>query len=113
MASQIQNPMPSLKDLNEDLTPLPKPNVAMRSSASEEPWTDEEVKGLVLNPVFAGIGNFTPASITDREWIVNCVRSIEEEGVKQTLVNILHLLRVSFPASGEGPHLEQGDFSRS
>ena len=85
----------------------------MRSSASEEPWTPEEVKGLRLNPVFTGIGHFTPATVDDQEWVVNCVHAIEEEGAKQVLVNILQLLRISFSEPGEDRESEQGDFSRS
>lgn len=113
MAGQILNSMPNFKDLTEDLKPLPKPNVVMRDPASETSWTPEEKKGLKLNPVLAGIGHFMPPSIDDREWVVNCVHAIEEEGAKQVLVNILHLLRISFSAPPEEPQLEQGDFSRS
>lgn len=113
MPGQIENPMPIRKDLSEDLKPLPKPNVVRRGSASETPWTPEEIKGLRLNPVPAGIGRFMPAAIDDQERVVNCVHAIAEDGVKQTLMNIPHLLRVSFQEPGEAPNLVQSDFSRS
>ena len=92
-----------IEDLLEDSEPLPKPNVKMRSSDSAEPWTAEEVKGVLLNPILTGIGKFSRTEKSDKEWVCDAARSIKEDGAKQFLVNMLYLLRYSFDPAAEEP----------
>ena len=105
--------MPNLKSLLEDTEPLPKPNVKMRRVEETTDWTAEEVKAMRLNPVLTGIGKFARTEMSDQEWVCAAARSIEEDGAKQFLVNMLYLLRYSFDPSAEDQNQEQGIHSRS
>src|SRR5436309_2442237 len=74
--------------------PLPKPNAILKLSGSGADFTEEEVRGILANPVCAGIGPF-PRVVTDEQWIRAAAKSIREHGPEQFLVNMLHVLRQS------------------
>jgi hypothetical protein len=75
--------------------PLPKPNVELADAHTK--WTAEMVRGVCCNPVNAGIGSFKRV-LSDEAWIQGAAQAIKEEGAEQFLVNLLVLLRASFPA---------------
>ena len=76
--------------------PLPKPNVvAAKSGTPPHEMTPEAVKGLLLNPIYAGVGPF-PAIVEDNQWVHACEKMIEEDGAEQFLVNLLYVLRECF-----------------
>ncbi len=74
--------------------PLPKPNAKMKMSGSSMTFTEEEVRGLIANPVYAGIGPF-PQLVTDEQWIRAAAKAVRADGPEQFLVNMLHVLRQS------------------
>lgn len=80
----------------EGFGPLPRPNVSVPVSG-ENPaaFSEEGVKGIVMNPVYAGVGEY-PRMIPDAQWIANARRLLAEDGPDQFLVNLLYVLRRSF-----------------
>jgi hypothetical protein len=76
--------------------PLPRPNVVVaRSGTPPHEMTPEAVKGLLLNPIYAGVGPYPPL-VEDNRWVHACKKMIEEEGAEQFLVNLLYVLRECF-----------------
>lgn len=71
---------------------LPAPNAAFRTSGQMGGITPAEVRGMISNPIYAGMGPF-PALITDEEWVAAAVQAIKKEGAEQFLVNLLYVLR--------------------
>ena len=71
---------------------LPKPNVQFRASGETGEFIPAEVRGMVCNPVYAGMGPY-PALIPDEQWVAAATVAIENEGVEQFLVNMLYMLR--------------------
>lgn len=67
-------------------------------------WTPAIVGGMLCNPVYAGVG--APALIEPQKWIASAKNRIDEEGPEQFLVNMLHVLRITFP-SDPNPDLRQ------
>ena len=84
--------------------PLPEPNVAIRVSGDDGPWTPEHVRGIISNPCYAGVGPY-PGLVPEDDWVHAAVRQIEKDGEEQFLVNMLHLLRGMF----ENAHLESAE----
>ncbi len=81
---------------NGDNKPLPEPNVVVaRAGTPPEQLSPEAIKGILVNPIYTGIGPF-PRLVEDAAWVRACVKLIEEEGTKQFLVNLLHVLRECF-----------------
>jgi hypothetical protein len=77
--------------------PLPAPNVVLaRAGAQLDELSPEAVKGILVNPIYAGVGPF-PRLVEDAAWIRACAKLIEEEGAQQFLVNLLYVLRECFP----------------
>ncbi len=76
-------------------TPLPKPNAKMKLSGTDGDLTVEEVRGMVANPIYAGVGPY-PQLIPDAQWVRCAALAIREDGAEQFLVNMLHVLRQSF-----------------
>jgi hypothetical protein len=74
---------------------LPAPTVEVPMSGAEGEWTEEQVRGILCNPIYAGIGPF-PALISDKRWIRAAAKMIAEDGEVQFLVNLLYVLRESF-----------------
>jgi len=76
--------------------PLPKPNVTFVSNEGVGRLTEDKIRGIICNPVYAGVGPF-PAVIEDKQWVRAAAKAIEEDGAEQFLVNLLHVLRETFP----------------
>ncbi len=74
--------------------PLPQPNARMKPGGSGADFTEAEIRGLIANPVYAGIGPF-PQLVSDEQWVRAAARAIQEDGREQFLVNLLHVLRQS------------------
>lgn len=71
---------------------LPAPNVAVRTSGQTEDFTPEQIRGMVCNPIYAGMGPY-PQLIPDEKWIAAASQVIKKEGAEQFLVNLLYVLR--------------------
>ena len=80
---------------NGDDYELPEPDVEMRYTDDDRPWTEGLIKGILCNPIYAGIGPF-PAFVDDKSWVRTAAKLIEEDGKEQFLVNILYTLRDTF-----------------
>ena len=74
--------------------PLPKPNARMKLSGSAIEFTEEEIRGMIANPIYAGIGPFLKL-VTDEQWIRPAAKAVGEDGPEQFLINMLHVLRQS------------------
>ena len=80
---------------NGSESPLPAPNVVVaRSGTPPDELSPEAVKGILVNPIYAGVGPF-PRLVQNDAWVRACARMIEEEGAEQVLVNLLYVLRES------------------
>ncbi|MCI0648004.1 MAG: hypothetical protein L0332_30855 [Chloroflexi bacterium] len=79
---------------------LPSPNAAFRASGQTGEITPAEIRGMVCNPVYAGVGPF-PALVSDEQWVAAAAMAIEKEGAEQFLVNLLHVLRQTFAEDGD------------
>jgi hypothetical protein len=79
---------------------LPEPTVDFRAAEATEEFTEEQVKGILTNPVYAGIGPYPPM-VDDAQWVRACKKLIDEEGAEQFLVNLLYVLRQSFQVESD------------
>ena len=76
--------------------PLPAPNVVVtRAGAPLHELPPEAVKGILVNPIYTGVGPF-PRLVGDAAWVRACAQLIEVEGPQQFLVNLLYVLRECF-----------------
>ena len=75
---------------------IPLPNATVKMSGDPSEWTEEQVRGIICNPIYTGIGPF-PSYISDEEWVTCAATFIDNEGVEQFLSNLLHILRTCFP----------------
>jgi hypothetical protein len=76
--------------------PLPTPNVVVaRAGTSPAQLSPEAVKGILVNPLYTGVGPF-PRLVEDAAWVRSCAKLIEQEGSQQFLVNLLYVLRECF-----------------
>ena len=74
---------------------LPRPNVVWAPSGLPlASMTAETVKGMLVNPLYAGAGPF-PAIVDDAQWVAACKRLLQEDTPEQFLVNLLFVLRQS------------------
>ena len=73
---------------------LPAPNAAFRTANQTSEFTAADIRGMVCNPVYAGVGPF-PQLIPDEEWVAAAAQAIKKEGAEQFLVNMLYVLRLS------------------
>jgi hypothetical protein len=81
---------------NGSSKPLPEPNVVVaRAGTPPEQLSPEAVKGILVNPIYTGVGPF-PRLVEDSGWVRSCAKLIEEEGTEQFLVNLLFVLRECF-----------------
>jgi hypothetical protein len=86
---------------NKGHSQLPKPNViAPMSDLLMQEHTPESIKGILINPIYTGVGPFPPL-VKDEVWVSACAKLIEEEGSEQFLVNLLFVLRECFPIAME------------
>jgi len=76
---------------------LPLPNAVFRASNQTGYITPAEIRGMVSNPVYAGMGPF-PALVSDEEWVAAAAQAIKKEGTEQFLVNLLYVLRQTLAA---------------
>lgn len=84
----------------DDLPDLPEPDVEfVTSDQQSDHWTEAGVKGIVMNPAYAGVGGFPPY-ITDKQWVAACKQVMEQDTPEQFLVNLLFLLRKTFGNAG-------------
>jgi hypothetical protein len=82
-----------LPEGNGGRSPLPPPNVVVaRSGTPTHELSPEAVKGILVNPIYTGVGPF-PQLVEDEAWVRACAKLIEEEGKEQFLVNLLYVLR--------------------
>jgi hypothetical protein len=73
--------------------PLPKPTAEfVASSADTSSLTEAELRGILCNPIYAGVGPY-PAIVSDEQWIHAAAGMVRTEGAEQFLVNLLHILR--------------------
>ncbi len=80
---------------------LPSPNVEFNNGGK---WTEEMVRGMFCNPLYAGMGEY-PGIVDDETWVAVAAKSIREEGAEQWLVNMLHTMRTFLPMNpDEIPH---------
>ena len=80
---------------NGSESPLPAPNVIVaRSGTPVDELSPEAVRGILVNPIYAGLGPF-PRLVQDDAWVRGCALMIAEEGAEQVLVNLLYVLRES------------------
>jgi hypothetical protein len=78
---------------NKGGKPLPAPNVVVAEAGTPpEELSAEAVKGILVNPLYTGIGPF-PRVVRDEAWVQACAKLIDEEGATQFLVNLLYVLR--------------------
>ena len=81
---------------------LPAPNVVVaRAGTPPEQPSPEAVKGILVNPIYTGVGPF-PRVVEDAAWVRACARLIEADGADQFLVNLLYVLRECFPEESAG-----------
>lgn len=79
---------------------LPEPNaVFVPNTKRPQDFTEEDVRGMISNPVYAGFGPF-PKLVPDEQWIQAAIKQIEDQGATQFFVNMLHVLRGSFCEKG-------------
>ncbi len=71
---------------------LPRPNAAFRTNDQTGDITPAEIRGMVCNPIYAGMGPF-PALVSDEQWVAAATTAIHNEGAEQFLVNLLYVLR--------------------
>src|SRR5437763_11196857 len=82
---------------NGDHAPLPVPNVFVaRSGIAVDELSPEFIKGILVNPVYTGVGPYARL-VADDVWIRACAKLIDLEGSEQFLVNLLFVLRESLP----------------
>lgn len=84
------------KDNGRNNASIPSANVTVKQSGDNTEWTEEQIRGVICNPIYAGIGPF-PSYVSDEEWIKCATIQISNEGAEQFLVNLLYELRECFP----------------
>jgi hypothetical protein len=85
---------PKKKPTNKGEQPLPKVNVEYATSGDAGMMTEEKMRSLMCNPIYAGVGTY-PALVDDETWVRAAAQMIKKEGSEQFLVNMLYVLRQS------------------
>ena len=70
------------------------------SGTRPEDFTEAGIKGICMNPAYAGIADFLPL-ISDKQWVAACKKIMEQDSPEQFLVNLLYLLRSILGYIGE------------
>ncbi len=70
-----------------------KPNVKIRDDNGQ--LTEEVVRGIITNPVYAGVGEYERI-ISDQLWLEANKVALEEDGVEQYLTNLIYCVEQSF-----------------
>ncbi|MFC1961205.1 hypothetical protein ACFLYO_10910 [Chloroflexota bacterium] len=73
---------------------FPKVNVVFATADGDEAIQAEHVRGMICNPVYAGVGPYPPL-VSEEEWVKAATVMIKKEGAEQFLVNMLAMLRQS------------------
>lgn len=85
--------------------PLPPPSVTSPESGDDPAkFGAAGVKGIAMNPIYAGVGEY-PRAISDDQWVAAARSILAEDGPDQFLVNLLYLLRRTFGCIEWGGHL--------
>ena len=95
---RLDTPFPSTGG-EDDLPDLPEPDVQfMTSGTKPKDFTEAGIQGVVMNPVYAGIGELPPLASV-KQWGAAFRRVIEQGSPERFLVNLLFLLRstLGFP----------------
>ena len=74
---------------------LPRPNAEVKYHGDDAEWTEKQVRGVICNPIYAGIGPYSTL-VDDAAWVKGAKKAIETDGPEQFLVNVLYLLREAF-----------------
>jgi len=78
---------------DEDLPELPEPDVEFITSGTKpQEFSDAGIKGMLMNPAYAGIADFPPL-VSDKQWINSAKKIMKQDSPEQFLVNLLFLLR--------------------
>lgn len=82
---------------------LPQPNVEwVPSGTATAAMTEAGVKGMLVNPLYAGAGPFPPL-VSDAMWVAACKQLLQQESPEQFLVNMLFVLRRSLESLADTP----------
>jgi hypothetical protein len=73
---------------------MKKPNAEFRQTGDNRPMTEAAIRGILCNPLYAGIGPF-PRTVSDEQWVSAAGAQIAAGGTEQFLVNMLAMLRAS------------------
>lgn len=71
----------------------------MSGGTSGLQWKTSEVRWIISNPVYAGMGPY-PSLVSDELWVSGAEGAIKEDGLRQFLVNMLRALRDSLGEAG-------------
>jgi hypothetical protein len=89
---------PAMGEYQQSEEDVPLPDVAYPGDRDwHDGWDEKIVGGVICNPVYAGIPPF-PAMVDDKTWIAAGVKMVENVGLRQYLVNVLHELKQSMQA---------------
>jgi len=75
---------------------LHKPTAVSVNSGKQDDWTVEEARGILTNPLYCGIHPDFPCLVSRELWIGANVNQVNEIGIEQFLVNLIHVLDESF-----------------
>jgi hypothetical protein len=92
---------PTKRPTNKGEQPLPKVNVEYATSGDAGMMTEEKMRSLMCNPIYAGVGPY-PALVDDETWVRAAAQMIRKEGSEQFLVNMLYVLRQSLGTGVSG-----------
>jgi hypothetical protein len=92
---------PKQHPTNSERRALPKVNVDFANGSGAGEMTAEQLRSLICNPIYAGMGRF-PAWLDDETWVRAAVQMIEKEGAEQFRVNMLYVLRQLFGTGVRG-----------
>ena len=100
IASRMEHPMAeNAGPTNGQEKQLPVPDVEVAwSGTPAAAMTAAHVKGMLVNPLYAGVGPF-PQVVSDAQWVAACKRFLQQDTPEQFLVNLLFVLRQSLETS--------------
>lgn len=67
-----------------------------RGSEPKGTWSEADVRNVITNPIYVGIGPF-PQVVPDDQWIAAISRLIKERGAASVMKEVLRNLREAFP----------------
>jgi hypothetical protein len=82
------------------MTHPPLPSVTVIAPREDQvrrrEWTEETVRWILSNPVYAGVGPVTDRYVSSQQWTDGAAKLVAEDGAAQFLVNMIHTLRQTF-----------------